>query len=372
MNPQEQFCPNMACPARGKIGENNIVVHSRKEARYQCKICSKTYVATSGTPFYRLHHSTELMVIVTTLIAHGCPAQAIVAAYHLDERTVMSWQERTGHHCQQVHEHLVQRPRDLEHVQADEIRVKGQGKIIWLAMAIMVSTRLWLGGVVGRRRDEGLILSLVQIIRTCALARPLLICVDGFTAYVQAIQQMFRSPLPSGKRGRPQFISWPDIHIGQVIKRYQGKRIVDITRRMAQGCLEVAQALLTNSHGGTKLNTAFIERLNATFRSRLAILARRSRALILNPETLTPLMFLMGCVYNFCTRHKSLRLKLFVGSSGYRWVQRTPALAAGLTDHIWSVKELLLFRVPPPAWLPPQHRGRRSQAEKALIARWCS
>jgi hypothetical protein len=177
--------------------------------------------------------------------------------------------------------------------------------------------------------------------------------------------------LLSGKRGRPHLISWPDIHIGQVVKRYQGKRIIDVTRRMARGCLETALTLLSKSHGGTKLNTAFIERLNATFRSRLAVLVRRSRALIRNPESLEPLVYLMGCVYNFCTVHKSLRLKLYVGRSGYRWVQRTPALAAGLTDHIWSVKELLLFRVPPPGWQPPKHRGRRSQAELALIARWC-
>src|SRR4030065_400421 len=83
MNPQEQFCPNMACPARGKIGKDNIVVHSRKEARYKCKICGKTFATTIGTPFYRLHHPVELMVIVATLIAHGCPLQAVVAAYRL-------------------------------------------------------------------------------------------------------------------------------------------------------------------------------------------------------------------------------------------------------------------------------------------------
>lgn len=372
MDPREQFCPNMACPARGKVGANNIVVHSRKEARYQCKICGKTFAATAGTPFYRLHHPAEWMVIVVTLIAHGCPLQAIVAAFHLDERTVMDWQERAGRHCQRVHEQLVLHPRDLGHVQADEIRVKAQGKVIWLAMAIMVSTRLWLGGVIARKRDERLILSLVQIIHTCALARPLLICVDGFIAYVQAVQLVFRSPLPSGKRGRPWLIPWPDIHIGQVVKRYQGKRVVDVTRRMAQGCLEKAITLLKSSNGGTKLNTAFIERLNATFRSRLAVLVRRSRALVRNPHTLEPLMFLMGCIYNFCTEHKSLRLKLWVGSHGFRWVQRTPAIAAGLADHIWTVKELLLFRIPPPEWRPPKHRGRLSQAEKVLIARWCS
>lgn len=372
MDPREQFCPNMACPARGKVDDNNIVVNSHKEARYQCKICGKTFAATTGMLFYRLHHSADWMVIVMTLIAHGCPLQAIVAAFHLDERTVMAWQERAGRYCQRVHEQLVQQPRDLEHVQVDEIRVKGQGKVIWLAIAIMVSTRLWLGGVIARRRDEHLILGLMQIIRQCALVRPLLICVDGFIAYVQAVQLVFHSPLPIGKRGRPWLIPWPDILIGQVVKRYQGKRTVDVTRRMAQGCLKAAQALLTKSHGGTKLNTAFMERLNATFRARLAVLVRRSRALIRNPQTLEPLMYLMGCVYNFCTEHKSLRLKLWVGSHGFRWVQRTPAIAAGLTDHIWTVKELLLFRIPPPEWRPPKHRGRLSQAEKALIARWCS
>jgi len=370
MDPRQQFCPNMACPARGKVGENNIVVHSRKEARYQCKICGKTFAATTGTPFYRLHHSADSMVIAATLIAHGCPLQAIVAAFHLDKRTVMDWQDRAGRHCKRVHEQQVLRPRDLKHVQVNEIRVKGQGKVIWLAMAIMVSGRLWLGGVIASGRDERLILSLVQIIRSCALAQPLLICVDSFIAHVQAVQQVFRSPLPSGKRGRPWMISWPYIHIGQVVKRYQGKRVVDVTRRMAKGCLETALALLESSHGGTKLNTAFIEQLNATFRSRLAVLMRRDRALIRNPQTLEPLMFLMGCVYNFCTEHKSLRLKLWVGSHGSRWVRRTPTLAAGLTDHIWSVKELLSFRIPPPGWQPPVHRKRLSQAEKALIARW--
>jgi len=325
----------MACPARGKIGENNIVVHSPKEARYQCKICRKTFAATTGTPFYRLHRRQELMVLVATLIAHGCPLQAIVVAFQLDERTVMDWQKRAGKHAQRVHEHLMQQPRDLEHVQADEIRVKGQGKVVWLAMAIMVSTRLWLGGVVARKRDEHLILSLMQMIRQGALARPLLICVDGFIAYVQAVQQVFRSPLPSRKRGRPWLISWPDIHIGQVVKRYEGKRVVDVTRRMARGCLETALALIRSSQGGTKLNTAFIERLNATFRSRLAVLVRRSRALIRDPQTLEPLMYLMGCVYNFCTEHKSLRLKLWVGKP---WL---PLGAANTSYRRWSYRSYL-------------------------------
>jgi hypothetical protein len=70
---------------------------------------------------------------------------------------------------------------------------------------------------------------------------------------------VFGSPLPSGKRGRPQLISWSDIHIAQVIKHYQGKRVVNVTQRMAQGCLETALALLEGNRGGTNLNTAFID-----------------------------------------------------------------------------------------------------------------
>jgi transposase-like protein len=359
----------MGCPARGKVGEGNVVVHSVKDQRLMCTECGRTFALSKGTPYYWLRHPTELFTIVVTLIAHGCPVQAIVAAYRLDERTVMSWQERAGLHCQKVHEHQVVAPRDLEHVQADEIRIKAQGKVLWLAMAIMVRTRLWLGGVIAQSRDEHLIVRLIGKVRSCALARPLLFCVDGLKDYLQAIRQTFRSPLPS-RIGRPRLISWPDILIGQVIKKYQGKHVVDIFRRMAQGPLETAQTLLTQSHGGSKLNTAFIERLNATFRSRLAVLARRTRALLRNPQTLEPLMYLMGCVYNFCTYHKGLRLPGLVG--GHRWIQRTPAIAAGIANHCWTVNELLSYHIPPPAWSPPIHRGQRSASEKALIARWGS
>lgn len=372
MDPQTQFCPNLACPARGKTGAENILIHSRNPARYKCKACGKTFSAKVGTPFYRLHYSADLITCVMTLIAFGCPLQAIVAAYGLDERTVMSWQKRSGDHCRRVHTHLVQQPRDLIHVQLDEIRVKAQGMVLWLAMAVMVSTRLWLGAAVSPQRDEGLMDQIVQRVRETALARPLLVCVDGLRSYIPAIQAAFRSPLPSRKPGRPRMIAWPDIHIGRVIKQYQGQRVVGILRRMAQGSEPAAQALLVQSRGGTQLNTAYIERLNATFRSRLASLARRSRALLKNPETLTPLVYLMGSVYNFCSEHQSLRLKLWVGERGYRWVQRTPAMAAGITDHCWSVKELLSFRVPISAWEPPRHRGPRSTTEKALLERWCS
>jgi hypothetical protein len=94
-----------------------------------------------------LRTPTALVVIVVTLLAYGCPTQAIVQAYGVDERTVADWRDRAGKHCQQVHQALVvQGQLDLQHVQADEIRVKGHRMIAWMAMALMVSTRLWRGG----------------------------------------------------------------------------------------------------------------------------------------------------------------------------------------------------------------------------------
>jgi len=211
MDPRTQFCPNMDCPAGGRVGKGNIRVHSRQEPRYQCVVCRKTIAATKGTPFRRLHHELDLMTIVVTLLAHRCPRQAIVMAYDLDERIVGDCQERSGGHCQQVHEALVQQPRDLEHVQADELRVKAQRQVLWMALALMVRTRLWLGGVIGACRDEDLIVRLITLVRSSALARPLLFCVDGFASYVRAIRAAFRTPVPQGTRGRPRLVAWPDI-----------------------------------------------------------------------------------------------------------------------------------------------------------------
>ena len=69
---------------------------------------SGPFAATRATPFYRLHKPAELAVLVLTLLSHGCPTQAIVAAFGLDERTVGRWLACAGQHCQRVHEHLVE------------------------------------------------------------------------------------------------------------------------------------------------------------------------------------------------------------------------------------------------------------------------
>ena len=362
MDPSTVFCPNLACPARGQIGQGNIGIHSRKDKRFLCTACHKTFSATKGTVLYRLRTSAETVVLVVTLLAHGCPVQAIVAAFGFDERTVADWWARSGRQGQAVQEHLVEQPRDLGQVQADEIRVKTQGGIVWMALAMMVKPRLWLGGEVSEQRDMPLIRRLIERVRRCAARRPLLVCTDGLVSSIRAVRETFRDPVHTGTGGRPRLRRWRHVLIAQVVKRYAQRRVVDVERRLVDGTPARVETLRRRSQGDGVINTAYIERLNATFRERLASLTRRGRALARRTLTLQHGMYLIGTVYNFCTPHASLAQ---AGS------KTTPAMAAGITDHCWTVQELLSFHVPPSRWTPPTKRGRPSHALKRLIERWC-
>ena len=261
---------------------------------------------------------------------------------------------------------------DLGQVQADEIKAKVQGGSIWIAMAMMVSTRLWLGGVISQRRDKALIQHLVDKVRGLALCRPLLVAVDGLPSYVTAFKRAFRSKLPRhGQPGRAKLRAWSELHLVQVVKqRSQGNW--SISRRIVQGRAEQIARLIEASQGRGGINTAFIERLNATFRQRLNCLSRRTRTLARQPQTLQAGMYVVGCVYNFCTYHQSLRVPYFLTERSQRWLQRTPAIAAGLTDHRWSIEEVFWFKVPPAPWTPPKRRGRPSKQMLHLIERWAS
>jgi transposase-like protein len=364
MDPHEVFCLNPDCPARGQVGRGNVRVLSPQEQRYECSLCGKTWSVRKGTPFYRCRVAPSVIIQVLTLVAHGCPIPAIVAAFGFQARTVRRWVEAAGAHCEQIHQQEVVVPRDLGQVQADELRAKTQSGIFWLAMAIAVPTRLWLGGVVSAQRDGTLIRALATMVRGCALPRPLLVAMDGLAAYVTAFRHVLREPLRTGAPWRPRLILWEGIVLGQVIKKKEQGRLVEIVRRRAEGSEEALAQLLEATQGGGVLNTAYIERLNGTIRHRLAVLARRTRGLARQPEWLRASLYLMGTVYNFCTEHASL-----TQADGTR---RTPAIAAGITDHCWSMEELLWRRIPPPPWRPPKRRGKLSKAMQELVQRWAS
>jgi transposase-like protein len=164
----------MDCPARGKVEEGHITIHSQKERRYKCEVCGQTFSETRGTALYGIKKGADTFVPIVTLLSYGCPVQAIVMAFGLDERTVRDWLRKSGQHCRQAHEHIMEQMKlNLGQVQADEIKVKTQRGAMWMALAMMVSTRLWLGGPLSPRRDQFLVRQLADQGRGWAL------CSDG-------------------------------------------------------------------------------------------------------------------------------------------------------------------------------------------------
>src|SRR5262249_233474 len=204
MDPKGVFCATPDCADRGVSGNGNIKVHSHQDRRFRCTSCGKPFAATKGTPFYRLHKDQTLFLCVVTLLAHGCPLPAVVTAFGLDERTVADWQRKAGIHCSRVHgHHLETHELDLAHVQADELYAKRQSGRSWMAMAMAVPSRRWLGGVLSPVRNMALIQKLVDMVRLAWLpGTTLVICVDGLSSYVTAFWVAFRETVYTGKRGR--------------------------------------------------------------------------------------------------------------------------------------------------------------------------
>ena len=282
---------------------------------------------------FGLKHPLWLVGVVLALLACGCPIPAVVFAFGWDERTVADGQAKAGRQAKTVHEQLVcQGASDVGQVQADALYTKTPAGSVWIATAMSVFSRLWLWGAIGWNRDTALIAPVIAQVRAAAQpGPPILFAVDGFKAYVTAILKVFRDPLYSGKRGRPRLLVWEDLHSVQVVKQRVGRRLVSITRRLAYGSLTRAEVIMqaTQLELG-RINTAYIERLNATLRTWMPALVRRTRTPSGARGQLEAALFWTGCVYNFCHVQATLA--------------GTPAMAADLTDHVWSIDELMRYR----------------------------
>src|SRR5439155_271607 len=165
--------------------------------------------------------------------------------------------------------------------------------------------------------------------------------------YVTAFVKVFRQPIYTGGRGRPRLVLPAGFQFAQVVKHSAKRHVVGVTRRVVRGTVAGIEAVLTATATGTVINTASIERLNATFRAHLAPLTRRGRAIARTEAARTAGLWLVGTAYTFCWPHDSLRQPA-PDHAPRKWRLCTPAMAAGLTDHPWTLDELLRFQVPLP------------------------
>jgi len=199
-----------------------------------------------------------------------------------------------------------------------------------------------------------------------AASTALLRCVDGFAAYVGAVRTVFRVAVRTGRPGRPRLVLPETVLLAQVVKSHKGRRLVDVTRRVVFGTAEAVAVAIAATRGGTQINASYIERLNATFRAALAPLTRRGRRLAHGAALLTSGLWLVGTAYNVCWPHESLRLPALGGRT---WQERTPAMAAGLTDHIWTLEEMLRYRVLPVTGAPAPRQTDEVGRARAARAR---
>jgi hypothetical protein len=184
---------------------------------------------------------------------------------------------------------------------------------------------------------------------------------DGFREYVTALLthygQWVQPPRrqDKGPSPKPRWMPLPQLLYAQVVKTIRRRRLVRVSHRVVFGALEAVEQVLAAC--GWQIQTAFVERLNLDMRQRVAAVGRRVTTLCKGEDGMRQQLVLFHAYHNFCLPHASLRVPLVAPvpthgtGSAKRWQPRTPAMAAGLTDHVWTLREVLLFRVPP--WPQP-------------------
>jgi IS1 family transposase len=250
----------------------------------------------------------------------------------------------------------------LTQVQMDELyallngmREDGERKSCWVWTAIDSFNKLWLAVEVGDR-SLGMAQRLVHgVVSVLAPGVVPMFLTDQLASYGKALLTHFGCWVErvSEKSGRTlrRWMPVERLQYAQVEKKRRRRKIVAVTTRVVYGTKEAISSALTKV--GHKINTAFIERLNRTLRSHVPGLGRREEGLAKTKKGLLRRLRLVMGYYNFCLPHLSLREALPKpiptkgNGSPKKWMPRTPAMAAGITDHVWTMGEFLLFRVPP-------------------------
>jgi IS1 family transposase/transposase-like protein len=376
------YCPTKTCAYYGWVGQGNIRANGHPGGRawrqLHCVVCDTYFLETYGTLFYGKPRPAERMLRAIAALAEGLGIRAVARVFEVDPNTVQVWLSEAAAHFA-AFSHSLLHDVHVNHVQFDELcawisesKAEQESETEaseplqraphWIWAAIDPVSKLLLAIEVGERTLEmaqRLVHHVVQILAPGCMP---LFLTDGLKDYATALLTHFGQwvdpprPRPTGRAPKPRWMPHSELLYAQVIKTYRRRRLVRMRQRVVFGTLaQVTQVLAPQ---GWHINTAFIERVNLTLRHHVAAVGRRVMTLCKREAGLRDQLHLAHTYYNFCLPHTSLRRPLVhpqatKGSgTAKRWHPCTPAMAAGLTDHVWTVREVLLFRVPP--WPQPQ------------------
>jgi IS1 family transposase len=342
-----------------------------------CTACDGYFLETHGTLFHGKRVTPDLLVWAVGALAEGLGIRAVARVFEVDPNTVLQWLVEAAEQLQAFSQYFLHDVR-VTQVQLDELyallsavkdgtvseaealhRLSRSPHWVWVALDPV--TKLLLTIDVGDRTLAMAQRIVHQVVQVLAPGCVPLFLTDGFKEYmtallthygqwVQPARRYATGPLP-----KPRWMPLPQLLYAQVVKTVRRRRLVRVTHRMVFGTLEAVQQVLAAC--GWQINTAFIERLNLSMRQHVAALGRRVTTLCKHEDGLRQQLTLYHVYYNFCLPHASLRvpwpqpLPTKGTGSAKQWRPSTPAMAAGLTDHVWTLREVLLFRVPP--WPQP-------------------
>ena len=371
------FCPHAKCDYRGWLELNNLRANGHPNGgpwrQFHCTSCNGYFLETHGTIFHGKQAEVELIVRVLACLAEGLGIRATARVFEVAPNTVLAWlveaaeqlRAFSAHFLCKVHVNQLQldelyavlREVKAGEISEDEAITRLERSPYWVWTAMDPESKLLVVIAVGTRTLEMAQRVVHQVVQVLAPGCVPLFLTDGFREYMTALLAHFGHWMQperrqdKGPRPKPRWMPLPALLYAQVVKSYRRRRIVGVKHRVVFGTLEQVHQVLVAC--GRKINTAFVERLNLDIRQRVAAVGRRVHTLCQGEDGLRHQLTVSHAYYNFCLPHASLRQPLLVpeltnGSGSAKvWRPCTPAMAAGLTDHVWALKEVLLSRVPP-------------------------
>jgi IS1 family transposase len=375
------FCPDADCRYGGWVGLGNLQANGHPSGgpwrQLHCTACKGYFQETHGTLFHGKRVAPDLLVWAVGALVEGLGIRAVARVFEVDPNTVLQWLVEAAEQLQAFSQYFLHDVR-VTQVQLDALfallRAVKDGEVSeaealtrlsrsphWVWVAIDPVTKLLLTIDIGDRTLAMAQRVVHQVVQVLAPGCVPLFLTDGFKEYTTALLTHFGQwvHLPrsqaTGPAPKPRWMPLPQLLSAQVIKTVRRRRLVRVSHRVVFGTLGAIQQVLA-AHDW-QINTAFVERVNLTIRQHVAAVGRRVTTLCKHEAGLRQQLALYHVYSNFCLPHTSLRQPLSHpeptngSGSAKQWRPCTPAMAAGLTDHVWTLREVLLFRVPP--WPQP-------------------